>query len=105
MNAQDPSQGPGPASSPLAEELKRKLVTTLNLREVDPATIGEDDALFGGGLGLDSIDALEVVVMIEREYGVLIQDQVTAKAALASIRTLAEFIRANGGPCAAGEQS
>jgi len=76
----------------LVDELKRHIVSDLELEDVDPAQIGTDDALFEEGLGLDSIDAVELVVMIERHYGIRLTDMQTAKAAFASIRSLAEFV-------------
>ena len=76
----------------LIEELKQKIVVALNLQEVKPADIKEDEPLFGAGLGLDSIDALELVVMLERDYGIVIKEQTVARAAFASVRSLAAFV-------------
>ena len=76
----------------LIEELKRKIVAAVNLQEVKPEEIKEDEPLFGAGLGLDSIDALELVVMLERDYGIVIQEQTVARAAFTSVRSLATFV-------------
>jgi acyl carrier protein len=75
----------------LRPRIKDVLVQCLRLPF--PATqIADDVALFGEGLGLDSIDALEVVLAVERTFGVTIGDEQTAKRALTSVNTLAEFI-------------
>lgn len=89
----------------LIEELKEKIVATLNLQEVKPADIKEDEPLFGVGLGLDSIDALELVVMLERDYGIVIQEQAVARQAFASVKTLANFILEKRGQCSQDAQS
>jgi acyl carrier protein len=89
----------------LIEELKQKIVAALNLQEVKPADIKEDEPLFGAGLGLDSIDALELVVMLERDYGIVIQEQAVARRAFASVRSLATFILDKRGQCSGGAQS
>jgi acyl carrier protein len=79
----------------LTDELKLKLIKALNLEEVTPADIVDDEPLFGTGLGLDSIDALDLVSMLERDYGVLIQDMEVARQAFASYRTLESFVERN----------
>ncbi|MGA2139402.1 MAG: phosphopantetheine-binding protein [Verrucomicrobiia bacterium] len=76
----------------LMTELKQKIVAALNLQEVKPADIKDDEPLFGAGLGLDSIDALELVVMLERDYRIVIKEQTVARAAFASVRSLAAFV-------------
>jgi acyl carrier protein len=73
-------------------EVKTKIVQALGLEEMTPEKIGDDAPLFGTGLGLDSIDALELVVMLEREYGIMVKDVDADRAAFKSVRTLAEFI-------------
>jgi acyl carrier protein len=73
-------------------ELKQLLIATLSLEEVTPETIDDDAPLFGEGLGLDSIDALELAVVIERRYGVAIPDADVAKEAFRSLSALADFI-------------
>ena len=89
----------------LIEELKGKIVAALNLQDIKPADIQSDEPLFGAGLGLDSIDALELVVMLEREYGIVIQQQEVARKAFASVRALADFVMDNRGQCADKRQS
>lgn len=70
---------------------KTLLVEGLRL-EVSAEEIVDSDAIFGDGLGLDSIDALEFVVLVEEEFGITIEDEEVAKSALASIDALADFI-------------
>lgn len=79
-------------SESLKTELKRLIVETLNLSDVDPASIADDEPLFGTGLGLDSIDALELVLSLEKKYGVKITSSEQSRRALASVNTLAGFI-------------
>jgi acyl carrier protein len=89
------SVSPSPSvPAELVDELKRHIIADLELEDVDPAAIGPDDVLFEEGLGLDSIDAVELVVMVERHYGIQLTDMQTAKAAFASLRSLAEFVAA-----------
>jgi acyl carrier protein len=78
----------------LANELKTRIIGTLKLQDVKPAQIDDNAPLFGAGLGLDSIDALELVVMLEKHYGIVIKDIEEGRPAFASIHSLAEFIRA-----------
>jgi acyl carrier protein len=77
----------------LRERIKRLIVDRLKL-EIDPATIADAQPLFGEGLGLDSIDALELVLGIEQEFGVKIEDQEVGSQALSSVDSLAEFVLA-----------
>ncbi len=74
-------------------ELKRNIVSGLALEGVRPEDLETDAPLFVEGLGLDSIDAVELVVMLERCYGILLKEMEAAKAAFASVRTLATFVR------------
>ena len=76
----------------LRAELKHKLVETLDLADVDPDAIGDDEPLFGDGLGLDSIDVLEIVVMIERDYGIKIDNKELGEKVMVSIATLADYL-------------
>ena len=70
-------------------ELKQKIVEALNLEDVKPEDIDENAALFGDGLGLDSIDALELIVLLDKTYGIRLADP---KEVFRSIRTMAEYI-------------
>ena len=76
----------------LKSELKLLIIETLRLEDVTPDFIKDEDPLFGEGLGLDSIDALELVVAIEKHYGVLIEDEEVGVEAFASIDALADFV-------------
>jgi acyl carrier protein len=80
-----------PIPSDLKERIQRLIVDRLKL-EVDPSSIVPDQPLFGEGLGLDSIDALELVLGVEQEFGVKIEDQEVGSKALASVDNLAEFL-------------
>ncbi|HVU27799.1 MAG TPA: phosphopantetheine-binding protein [Verrucomicrobiae bacterium] len=77
------------------EELKSKIIESLNLQDVNPGQIADDAPLFGaGGLELDSIDALELVVMLEKNYGIVIKDMEEGRPAFQSVNALANFINA-----------
>jgi acyl carrier protein len=76
----------------LKSELKILIIETLRLEDVKPDFIKDEDPLFGEGLGLDSIDALELVVAIEKHYGVLIEDEEVGVEAFASVDALADFV-------------
>lgn len=76
----------------LVLELKRAIVAALHLEDVRPEEIETEAPLFVEGLGLDSIDAVELVVLLERDYGIRLTDMESAKAAFASVGTLAGFI-------------
>jgi len=78
----------------IKEKLKQVLIEELNLEDVTPEEIGDDDQLFGEGLGLDSLDAVELVVVVQKHFGVEIKDMEEGRPALQSIRTLAAFIEA-----------
>ena len=73
-------------------ELKEMIIKAANLEDVDPDEIEDAQPLFVEGLGLDSIDALELSVALETNYGINISDSDTAKAAFASIDALAQFV-------------
>ena len=84
------------ASETLKEKVKEMLVRQLKL-QVEAAEITDDEPLFGDeGLGLDSIDVLEVVASVEREFGVRIQSQEEGEKVLRNIETLASFVDENG---------
>jgi len=75
-------------------ELKANIIAALNLQDVTPDQINDEAPLFGAGLGLDSIDALELVVMLEKHYRIVIKDIEEGRPAFQSVRTLAAFIEA-----------
>ncbi len=75
-------------------ELKTKIIGALKLQNVTPEQIDDEAPMFGAGLGLDSIDALELVVLLERDYGIVIKDIETGRPAFRSVKTLADFIAA-----------
>jgi len=83
------------AESTLVEELKAKIIATLNLEEITPGDINADDPLFGSGLGLDSIDALELIVLLEKDYGIKVKNPAEGKDIFVSITTMADYIEAN----------
>ena len=77
----------------LVGELKKLIIETLRLEEITPGDIEDDGPLFGDGLGLDSIDALELVVALEKTYGVVIPDSEVGKRVFRSVNTLAQFVK------------
>ena len=77
----------------LIEQLKQRIIEILNLEDIVPDDIDSSAPLFGEGLGLDSLDALELVVMLEKDYSIKITDIEVGRQAFASITSLAEFIR------------
>ncbi|MDN3581674.1 phosphopantetheine-binding protein [Mucilaginibacter flavus] len=80
----------------LKEKLKVQIIQFLNLTDLTPADIKDDEPLFGDGLGLDSIDSLELIVLLKREYGINIQDPKEGRKVLVDVNTMAEYIKANG---------
>jgi acyl carrier protein len=79
----------------LIEELKTKLITSLKLSDITPADIDPDAPLIGGGLGLDSIDTLEILVILQKDYGVTVPDVNAGRKVFLSVRSLAEYITEN----------
>lgn len=77
----------------LKEELKIKIIQFLNLAPLTPAEIDDEAPLFGEGLGLDSIDSLELIVMLKREYGIQIQDPKEGRKILVNINTMVDYIK------------
>ena len=84
------------ADSELRGKIKEMLVSKLRLR-MAPGEIGDDQPLFGGGLGLDSIDVLEIVAGLEKEFGVTVASQQEGERALRTVATLADFVVERGG--------
>ncbi|MCB1043288.1 MAG: acyl carrier protein [Acidobacteria bacterium] len=76
----------------LEQEIKELIIERLNLEGMSADEIESDAPLFGEGLGLDSIDSLELVLGIEKKYGVKIQDEELGRQVLSSVASLAEFI-------------
>jgi len=81
----------------LITEVKKLIIERLKLEEITVADIITDAPLFGEGLGLDSIDALELVIGLEKEYGVSIPDAEVGKKVFQSVRTIAQYIVDNHG--------
>ena len=79
----------------LIRELRQELVKQLNLEDVLPENFDENTPLFGEGLGLDSIDSLELVVLLDRNYGLKLKDPKEGRTVFYSIRTMAEYIYNN----------
>jgi len=79
----------------LISKLKNEIIEVLNLTEMTPESIDENAPLFVEGLGLDSIDALELIVLLERNYGLKLATAEEGKIVLRSVRSMAEFIRKN----------
>ncbi len=76
----------------LTLKLKKEIIEVLNLEDIKPEDIDTDAALFGDGLGLDSIDALELIVLLEKNYGIKIEDPKEGRKIFTSVRTMADFI-------------
>ena len=79
----------------LKQQLKAQIIEQLNLEEVKVEDISDEQALFGDGLGLDSIDALELIVLLERHYGIKITDPKQGQTVFRSVNTMAEFIQSH----------
>lgn len=79
----------------LKQQLKEQIIEALNLEDMTPADIDNAAPLFGEGLGLDSIDALELVMMLEKNYGIRFADKQTSKQALSSVDSLAQYVTAH----------
>ena len=76
-------------------ELKEQLIDVLNLEEMTPYDIDTDAPLFGDGLGLDSIDALEIIVLLEKKYGIKLANAAEGKAIFTSVRSIADYVSKN----------
>lgn len=79
----------------LTEELKREIIRVLNLEEMTPDDIDTDAPLFASGLGLDSIDVLELIVLLEKKYGIRLTNATEGKEVFKSVRTMAEYVSKN----------
>lgn len=76
-------------------ELKERIIDALNLEDITPTDIQDNDPLFGDGLGLDSIDALELIVLLDKEYGIKLADPKQGKEIFQSIETMAQYVATN----------
>lgn len=76
----------------LIEELKAQIIEVLNLEDMTPDEIDANEALFGTGLGLDSIDALELSVLLEKKYGIKLANPTEGKAIFKSVATMADYV-------------
>lgn len=76
-------------------ELKSKIIEVLNLEDISTEDISDNDPLFGDGLGLDSIDALELIVLLDKDYGIKLTDPKEGKTIFQSIETMSKYIADN----------
>jgi acyl carrier protein len=79
----------------LKQQVKEQIIHFLNLTTVKPEDIKDDEPLFGEGLGLDSIDSIELIVLLSREYGITIQDPKEGRKILTDINTMVAYIEKN----------
>ena len=79
----------------LIEQLKKQIIEVLNLEDLAPEEIDAEAPLFGEGLGLDSIDALELIVLIEREYGIKLSNPAEGKEIFRSVASIANYVSKN----------
>jgi len=76
-------------------QLKEQIIKFLNLTDLTPADIEDNAPLFGDGLGLDSIDSLELIVLLKREYGITINDPKEGRKAFTDINTMVSYVEQN----------
>ncbi|MEA3464980.1 MAG: phosphopantetheine-binding protein [Thermodesulfobacteriota bacterium] len=81
----------------MKEKIKQILIEDLNLEDITAEEIGDDEPLFGEGLGLDSLDAVELAVLVQKHFGVEIKDMEEGRPALQSVQALANFIEEKQG--------
>lgn len=79
----------------LKTTLKQQIIESLNLQGMKPEDIDDNAPLFGEGLGLDSIDSLELMVLLERNYGIKIEDAREGRKVLTSVQSMADYIQAH----------
>ena len=80
------------------EKLKKQIIERLNLKDLKPENIGNDQPLFVEGIGLDSIDALELIVLLQQEYNIRLSNAEDGPRVFHSVRTMADYITANSAP-------
>lgn len=85
-------------SDSLAYQLKKLIIELLRLEDVAPNDIQDDEPLLGAGLALDSLDMLELVVQLEKDFGIKLRSSEESKEAMASVASLAAYIRQHGDP-------
>ena len=76
----------------IKQKLKLEIIEALNLQDMKPEDIIDDAPLFGDGLGLDSIDSLELIVLLERNYGIKLDDAKKSREILSTINSMASYI-------------
>lgn len=76
-------------------QLKQQIIEALNLEEMEPEEIETEAPLFGNGLGLDSIDALELIVLLEKNYGIKLKNPAEGKEIFKSVKCIAEYVEKN----------
>lgn len=79
----------------LITELKKEIISQLNLQDITPESIKDNAPLFGDGLGLDSIDVLELIVLLQKKYGIKVNGAEEGKSVFFSVKSMAEFVYAN----------
>ena len=79
----------------LKQQVKEQIIEFLNLKTVKPGDISDTEPLFGDGLGLDSIDSIELIVLLSREYGIEIKDPKEGRKILVDINTMVDYIEKN----------
>lgn len=79
----------------LKQQVKEQIIKFLNLMDLKPSDIKDDQPFFGEGLGLDSIDSLELIVMLEREYGIKIENPKEGRKVLVDVNTMVDYIQKN----------
>jgi acyl carrier protein len=82
----------------LTTTLKKQIVEQLNLQHIKPEDIGDEQALFAEGMGLDSIDALELIVLLQQKYGIKLADPSEGPKIFYSVKTMADYITAHQKP-------
>ena len=82
----------------IKQKLKLEIIEALNLQDMQPSDIQDEAPLFGEGLGLDSIDSLELIVLLERNYGIKLDDPKKSREILSTINSMASYISEHSSP-------